>query len=41
MESRGRAKKKSRLKDILLALKNRVVTLEESTKDVKQKLDKI
>ncbi|KAK5802546.1 hypothetical protein PVK06_030148 [Gossypium arboreum] len=41
METRGRARKASRSRDILSALEDRVVTFEESVGDVKERVDDI
>ncbi|KAK5802548.1 hypothetical protein PVK06_030150 [Gossypium arboreum] len=41
METRGRARKASRLRDVLSALEDRVVTLKESVRDVKERVDDI
>ncbi|KAH1047685.1 hypothetical protein J1N35_038469 [Gossypium stocksii] len=39
IETRGRAKKASRLRDIWLTLEDRVITLEESVGDVNERVD--
>ncbi|KAA3452500.1 calcium-transporting ATPase 12, plasma membrane-type-like [Gossypium australe] len=41
METRGRAREASRLRDMLSALKDRVVTLEDFIGDVKERLDEV
>ncbi|KAK8292002.1 hypothetical protein V6Z12_D06G094000 [Gossypium hirsutum] len=41
IETRGRARKASRSRDILSALEDRVVTLENSVEDIKERIDNV